>query len=177
MSSRSFSIPAAEGTTSVAVAVPAVRNEAPHLHLLDCTSDDAAGAVSVSRGASEHEVIATTNSPGASATLRDVTGLSEDDQVVVELLGGPSIVRTLTGVDDETGVVTFTAAGAAIPAGSRVFRMSALTTLPVGDANKQYESAGDHSPLVVGRHGMPLAVSLTGTAECAINLVSGSYRS
>lgn len=177
MSSRAFSIPAADGLTSASVAVPAVRHEAPHLHLVNVTSDKAASVIAVSRGASEHEVVATTASPGASATLRDVTGLANGQQVVIQLLGGAAVVRTLTGVDTGTRVVTFAQVGAAIPAGSRLYRMSALTNLPVGNQNRVYQSAGEHAPLVVGRHGMPLAVVLDGTAACAVNLVSGSYRS
>lgn len=175
MSTRNFSIPRVDGLTSAPVAVPARGDSRPEISYLQGTSDKAASAFTVRRGISTHTVAVSAAAPGTTLVLDDVAGLANGQQLVLQpATGGVTAIGTVSTVNAGTKTITLTGVNLAMPKGSKVYRMQDLTTMPCGATTKEYEAKGD-KPVLVGRAGMPMTVTLDGTSACSVNAVTGSY--
>lgn len=108
-------------------------------------------------------------STATNLSLDAVGNLASNDVVVIDLGGGTAYSKTVYGVSGTTLSLTATT-GVAVPAGSKVYRMSDTMTIFPWSTN--YTAEGD---LFSGRRGAPLVVRAVGSTTCRVDTVTVQY--
>lgn len=144
-----------------------------HLHSYNATSDKAAGVLKFRSASSQHMSTAVAAASQAVVTLDNVDGLAGSDVVLVQPKDGAALyVMTVSSV---TGLAVTMSGNfaAALPAGSKLFKLADHSQVPCGAATISAQSNG--SPLWIGDAGMPLVLELDSTSAGAVNAGSGKY--
>lgn len=144
-----------------------------HLHSYNATSDKAAGVLKFRTASHQYVTTAEAAASQAVVNLDNVDGLAGTDVVLVQPKDGAALyVMTVSSITGKAVTMTGNFA-AALPAGSKVFRLADHSQVPCGAATISAQSNG--SPLWVGDAGMPLILELDSTSAGAVNAGSGQY--
>lgn len=146
------------------------------LRAFHVTSDKAASVLKFRSASHMYTTTADAAASQAVVNLDNVDGLAGTDVVLVQPKDGAALyVMTVSSLTGKAVTMTgnFTAA---LPAGSKVFRLADHSQVPVGAASLERPSGGaSGEPLWVGNAGMPLVLELDSTSAGSINSGSGMY--
>lgn len=161
------------GSTVAQLVFRPVTAKANSFHGIEATSDKSASVIAFLGGGAP--VALTEAAPNNDTTLvvgsTAAAGFSGSDEIYIyNTLTKTGQIRTVSSVSGGTITISSGLTGAHEIATTRIFKLSTLQSIKVGNATK---SLFQDTPFFVGGIGRPVVVRLDGTSACSINALAG----
>lgn len=160
------------GTTNADVAFGASVGKTARLVNLNCRTDLTTATIALCSGTERHYLSTQVTTSLTNFPTTSVGTVAGGDILVIQTPANALYVKTAYGVTGTTNIATYETAGATIPVGSYIYRMSDKVTITACTTNNILLSA---EALKSALKRQPIAVRITGTSACSIPAATVHY--